>query len=98
MVPQEFGAKIAITSSTSKKGITAPVPSNTEECDLFKVQPVMFFPGCEGLGELSSWWELALPHLLRQGCADLLQLRRKTALHLECAFSCTEKADSSPKL
>lgn len=58
----------------------------------------MFFPGCECLGQLSSWWELALLPVLGQGCADLLQLRGKTALQLECAFSCTEKVDSNPKL
>lgn len=58
----------------------------------------MFFPGCECLGQLSSWWELALFHLLRQGCADLLQLRMKTALQFECTFSCTEVVYSNPKL
>lgn len=35
--------------------------SDGTECDLFAVQPVMFFPGCKHLGQLSSWWDLHLP-------------------------------------
>lgn len=58
----------------------------------------MFFPECERLGQLSSWWELALFHSLQQRCADLLQLRMKTALQFECTFSRTEGIYSKPKL
>lgn len=57
----------------------------------------MLFPGCERLGQLSSWWELAVSHLLLQRCAGLLQLSRPSALWLVCAFSCAETAYSDSK-
>lgn len=57
----------------------------------------MLFPGCECLGQLSSWWELAVLHLLLQRRAGLLQLSRMPALWLVCAFSCAETARSDSK-
>lgn len=60
MVPQEVGKSNCQHLALLQREAEL-LKSNGIECNLFAVQPVVFFPGGSHLGQLSSWWDLHLP-------------------------------------